>query len=229
MLRFIMMLLVLIGFFLPCSVWAAPSLVVEKNHHQFGDIVQGDQVEFTYRFQNAGDEVLEIDHLRTSCGCTAALLSARRIAPGMIGELKIRFDSAGFRGQVQKMVTFETSDPKHTEVTFILSGRVKAELFVQPQRINWGRVTHTGQLIQVIEVVNDSSDTIIFQPPLVTSSAIHAKLSRRALGAGETANLEVTAEFPDGKKRLTGYVILRSDFSSVPEMKVPVSARLLTQ
>jgi len=229
MLRFMMMFMVFWGLFFPCSGWSAPSLVVEKTHHNFGDIVQGDQVDFTYRFQNSGDEVLEIDHLRSSCGCTAALLSARRIAPGMMGELEVKFDSAGFHGQVQKMVTFETTDPKHTAVTFTLSGRVKAELFVRPQRISWGRLSSPSQMSQVIQVINDSSETIIFQPPEVTSSAIHAKLSRRTLGAGETATLNVTAEFPDGKKRLAGYVILRSNFSSVPQMKVPVSARLLTQ
>ncbi|MBN1956709.1 MAG: DUF1573 domain-containing protein [Desulfuromonadales bacterium] len=227
--RFMMLLLMFGGVFLCGSAWAAPLLVTENTVHDFGQILQGDQLEYTFRFQNGGDEVLDIKHLRSSCGCTAALLSAHRIAPGLVGELKIRFDSQGFRGQVQKMVTFDTNDPQHGSINFTLRGLVKVQLFIEPQSINWGRVSRSDQLTRVLRIVNESAQTVVFQPPQVTSADLQATLSRLSLPAGETAILEVTANFPDLKKRLAGYVILHSNFPSVPQLKVPVSARLLTQ
>lgn len=210
------------------SVWAAPVLVFEEITHDFGEITQGDKFTHIFRFQNAGDQVLEIGQLRSACGCTAALLSTRRLSPGMLGELQVSFNSSGFRGRVQKGVTFDTNDPKHPSVTVALQGEVKAELFVSPQRVNWGRVKAGTPLRMVIDVVNDSDQTISLNPPTTTISELSVQLSSVTLAAGEKAALEVTANFPQGKKRLAGYVILRSDFPTVPELRVPVSARLST-
>ncbi len=89
-------------FFWVATAWAAPVLFVESVAFDFGHIVQGEQVEYTFRFRNAGDELLEISQLRSSCGCTAALLSTPRLAPGTVGELQVKFDSHGFRGRVQE-------------------------------------------------------------------------------------------------------------------------------
>lgn len=209
-------------------LWAAPTLVVEKKSHDFGQIKQGETFDYVYRFHNAGDRALEIGQLRVSCGCTAAFLSARRLSPGMVGELRVSFDSKGFRGPISKVVSFETNDPNQPTVSFELKGEVKVDLLVNPERVSWGRVTAESELRQLLEVVNDSDRTIRLERPLTTVPNISASLSKQVLNAGEKATLEVLAEFPTGKKRLAGYVILRSDFPAVPELKVPVSARLST-
>ncbi|MCW8858667.1 MAG: DUF1573 domain-containing protein [Deltaproteobacteria bacterium] len=225
--RFCLVLIVFLSVILSVgAVFAAPAVVVEKLDHDFGAIIEGDQVEYSFRFHNAGDQVLEIGQLRSSCGCTAALLSARRLEPGMLGELRVKFASQGFRGQVQKMVTFETNDPKHSAITFSLRGTVKSEFYVNPQRVNWGRVSREASLTKEVEVINDSSVTIILQPPEVTSANILAELSSEVLAAGERTTVKITVKFPEEQKRLAGYVILRSNFAPVPQIKLPVSARL---
>ena len=208
------------------TVFAAPALVVEQLEHDFGEVIQGNRVEYSFRFQNASDQALEVSRLRSSCGCTAALLSTQRLSPGMLGELKVTFDSQGFRGQIQKMVTFETNDPKHPAVTFSLRGRVKAELYLNPERVNWGRVPRETPLSAVVEIVNDSAAMIILQQPEVTSSDIQAELSSRNLPAGQKVKLKITGKLSEKQKHLAGYVILRSNFSSDLQLKLPVSARL---
>ena len=208
------------------SVFASPALVVENLRHDFGEIVQGAETSHTFRFHNAGDQVLDISRLRSSCGCTAALLTTRRLAPGSMGELQLTFNSQGFRGAVQKMVTFETNDPKHGAVTFILQGKVKAELFLQPKRINWGVVQNNAPLLADIEIVNESTRTITLQPPEMTTVGIVAELSTLTIAPGEKVQLKVSAEFQPGKKRLAGYILINSDLPNLPQLKVPVSARL---
>lgn len=219
-------LVLILWLFISGPVCAAPLLVVEQLNYDFGEIVQGAEVSHTFRFQNAGDQLLEISRLRSSCGCTAALLTTSRLAPGAMGELQLIFNSQGFRGEVQKMVTFETNDPNHGAVTFSLRANVKAELFFQPQRVNWGIVKDNAPLQAELEIVNESTQTITFLPPQITSPEIKAELSPLKIAAGEKARLTISAEFPAGKKRLAGYVIIDSDFSKVPQLKVPVSARL---
>ncbi|MEA3545564.1 MAG: DUF1573 domain-containing protein [Thermodesulfobacteriota bacterium] len=209
-----------------CPVFAAPSLVVEHLTHDFGEIIQGVEASHVFRFHNAGDQVLELGRLRSSCGCTVALLTARRLMPGDMGELQLVFSSEGFRGAVQKTVTFETNDPRHRVVTFSLRGKVKAELFLQPQRINWGVVKKNSPLQAELEIVNDSARTITLQNPQVTSAGIEAVLSALIMAPGERVQLKVSAEFMTGKKRLAGYILIKSDFPNLPQLKVPVSARL---
>jgi len=219
-------LVLLLLLFLSSSVYAAPALIVDGLQHDFGEIVQGTEIVHSFRFHNAGDQILNISQLRSSCGCTAALLTTRKLAPGAMGELQLTFNSQGFRGEVQKMVTFETNDPKHSSVTFRLRGKVKAELFSQPERINWGSVKRGTELHTEIVIINDSAQPVSLQQPEVTTDGIVAELSSLTIAPGEQAHLQVSAEFPGGKKRLAGYIIINSDFPSRPQLRIPVSARL---
>ena len=216
----------LLLFFSSGSVFAAAELAVERLDHDFGEIVQGTEITQTFRFHNAGDQMLEISNLRSSCGCTAALLTTRRLVPGSMGELQLTFNSQGFRDAVQKTVTFETNDPKHSTVIFSLKGTVKAEFFFQPKRVNWGIVDKNLPLQAELEIVNDSTQTITLQAPKITSVGITAELSSLTIASGERAQLRVSAEFSGEKKRLAGYIIINSDFSQLPQLRVPVSARL---
>ena len=220
-----LMLLVLLLLF-PGLLWSAPLLIADQQEHDFGEIIQGDKVQYVFRFQNAGDELLEIGQLRTSCGCTAALLSTRRVDPGTIGELEVVFESQGFRGEIQKNVTFETNDPLHQSVTFSLRGSIKVELFSEPPRVNWGAVAETGPLVAELAIVNLSKRRVKLQAPRATLEGVNAELASQELAPGGQTELRVTAEFPMGKHRLSGYVIVDTDFSPVPQLKIPFSARL---
>jgi hypothetical protein len=78
----------------------------EKKSHDFGDITQGDKVEFTYHFTNAGNEPLIITNVQVTCGCTVPKGWPRDpIPPGGSGELTVSFNSAGKIGKQNKTVT----------------------------------------------------------------------------------------------------------------------------
>ena len=208
------------------SATSAPLLVADLQEYDFGEILQGTKVEYRFRFQNAGDQLLEIDQLRSSCGCTAALLSTRRLLPGEIGELRAVFDSQGFRGEVQKRISFNTNDPQHASVTFSLRGIIKSELYIEQERVNW-KMAEPGQVLSSeLAILNRSAQLVRLETPQVTAAGIRAELSGAEIAPGEQVFLRVTAEFPVDKKRLAGYVIINTDFSPVPQLKLPVSARL---
>ena len=205
---------------------AAPQMLVEQLNYDFGEVVQGGKVDYTFRFRNAGDEVLEIGNVRSSCGCTAALLSARRIAPGDMGELQATFDSTRFRGAVSKVISVESNDPKHPQVSFSLFGNVKAELVMQPERINWGLVKR-GQLLESQVVISNQSQlTIQLQPPQATNPEVSVELSGLQLPPGEQVVLHLSAKLPEDKSRLGGYIIIPTDYANFPQLRVPISARL---
>jgi len=82
-----------------------PVIKLEKVAHDFGDITQGDKVEETFKFTNAGTEPLIITNIQVTCGCTAPKWPRDPIAPGGKGEITIAFNSAGKIGKQNKVVT----------------------------------------------------------------------------------------------------------------------------
>ncbi len=210
----------------PLTVFAAPAIVVDNLKYDFGQVTQSEQVETVYRFQNSGDEVLVISQVRSSCGCTAALLTQSRLEPGAVGELKVRFDSSGFRGAVHKYISFNTNDPRHATLTFDLQGTVMAPFYVAPDKVNWGRVAAGTPLSASLKIVNASGQAVTLSAPETTLPQLHLTIDKLILAPGEEALLNLESVFPQDQKRLAGYVIVRSDFSQLPMLKIPVSARL---
>jgi hypothetical protein len=105
-------LVVILGFFASAFGQAnaqkasGPVITFEKSTHDFGEMVQGDKVEWTYKFTNTGNEPLLITSVNVQCGCTTPKGWPRDpVAPGAKGELTIAFNSAGKLGMQNKVVT----------------------------------------------------------------------------------------------------------------------------
>jgi hypothetical protein len=84
---------------------SGPVIVFEEEVYDFGDIIQGEKVEHTFRFENGGDEPLILSNVLTTCGCTATDWPRDPIAPGKSGEISVNFNSAGRMGRQNKIVT----------------------------------------------------------------------------------------------------------------------------
>lgn len=84
---------------------SGPVIAFDKKVHDFGEIVQGDKVEETFRFTNTGNEPLIITNVQVTCGCTVPKYSRDPIMPGGKGEVTVAFNSAGKLGKQNKVVT----------------------------------------------------------------------------------------------------------------------------
>ena len=73
--------------------------------YDFGNVVQGDKVEYSYRFKNTGNKPLIVSNATASCGCTVPEKPEQPIKPGEIGFIKVVFNSAGRMGEAHKEVT----------------------------------------------------------------------------------------------------------------------------
>ena len=125
------------------SAWAKmrePDIQFETQTADFGRLVEGEKTEIHYHFRNAGTDTLIIENVRTSCGCTAALVSEKRVAPGEKGDIRVTFNSNGFQGKPHKTVTVWSNDPDTPKVTLSFSGIVWSEVEVTPRRIAFGQI-----------------------------------------------------------------------------------------
>ncbi len=80
-------------------------IVFVEDAFDFGDIQQGDKVEHTFEFENAGDQPLILSNVLTTCGCTASDWPREPIVPGELASIKVTFNSAGKLGVQNKIIT----------------------------------------------------------------------------------------------------------------------------
>jgi len=86
-----------------------PIMTFEKTEHDFGDIMQGEVVEYSFKFTNTGNADLIISGARTSCGCTVSDYPRDPVKPGQSAYVKVKFDSEGKSGKNYKTITLSTN------------------------------------------------------------------------------------------------------------------------
>ncbi len=87
--------------------------------HDFGVIVQGERVSYTFTFKNTGKSNLIISSVHASCGCTVPKYDTAPIAPGEDGKVEVVFDSSGRNGLQNKTVTvLANTQPSSVELHF---------------------------------------------------------------------------------------------------------------
>ncbi|PCH67597.1 MAG: hypothetical protein COC01_05515 [Bacteroidetes bacterium] len=84
---------------------ALPEISFEHETHDFGKIIQGEKVSYTYKFTNTGDSDLIITKADGSCGCTLPKWPKEPIPPGEDGVIEVIFNSEGKKGIQNKRIT----------------------------------------------------------------------------------------------------------------------------
>jgi Protein of unknown function (DUF1573) len=74
-----------------------------------GKVKEGEKIEISYRFKNTGSELLIINNIVVSCGCTVAEKPQEPIAPGAEGSIKATFDTKGRLGTNHKTMAVYTN------------------------------------------------------------------------------------------------------------------------
>ena len=98
-------------------------ITFDKKEFDFGKILQGEVVSYTFHFTNTGNVPLIIASVDKSCGCTASDYPRQPIEPGQTGDIKITYDSKGHHGFQSKTLTVNANTmPAQTTL------RIKAEV-----------------------------------------------------------------------------------------------------
>lgn len=100
---------------------AAPVISFKEEKHDFGTIIQGEKVSYSFVFKNTGGSDLVISSAQGSCGCTVPSYPKDPIKAGAEGKIDVEFNSEGKSGIVQKTVTLVTNCNPSTKVLTISS------------------------------------------------------------------------------------------------------------
>ncbi len=79
-------------------------ITFEKTEHDFGTIKAGDEVQYSFKFENTGKNDLIISKAFGSCGCTVPDFPKEPIKPSEEGKIKVSFNSKNKYGEQSKTI-----------------------------------------------------------------------------------------------------------------------------
>ena len=105
---------------------SGPMINFDMDTIDYGEIVNGSDEGRTFTFENTGDAPLEIQGVRSSCGCTIPKKPEAPIAPGEKGEITVRYDTNRV-GVFRKTITVNTNVASASIIALKIKGNVLAD------------------------------------------------------------------------------------------------------
>lgn len=81
-----------------------PVITFENTTYDFGNVIQGEKLTYSFKFKNTGKSNLIIYSSEATCGCTTSTPPKAPIRPGESGEITVTFDSKSQKGKVTKRI-----------------------------------------------------------------------------------------------------------------------------
>lgn len=208
--------LILITIFISLAVFslnAASKMAFKETTLDFGEIDSGKVVDLNFEFENAGDSVLIIKNISTSCGCTATKLEKKEYQPGEKGSIPVKFNSRGLQGKISKYVTVTTNDKENIYSRLQITGKVTLKNFaaieLSPDKIDFEKVNLGKEYSRKIEIKN--TGTIDLRVIEVTHSPeIVMEFPDKTVKPGDKLTVNITFK-PMQQGRFTAFLKIRTN------------------
>ena len=86
-----------------------PVIEFEQMTHDFGNLIQGEKVSYTFKFKNAGNASLVLSSVVPSCSCTVAQFTKTPIMPGEEGTITVNLNTEMKKGMVSTSVVVQAN------------------------------------------------------------------------------------------------------------------------
>ena len=125
----------------------------------FGTVERAATLSHVFTFRNVGSDTLRV-YARSTCSCTAAVLSDTKIAPGQSGDILVEFDTDGWYGPVEQQIDVRTNDPQRQWVQLTLAATVRRGVRIIPEQIWVGDISKGNEVSREIRVLDSGDGTL---------------------------------------------------------------------
>lgn len=186
--------------------FAQGELKFKTDNHDFGTVEEGTQAVHKFEFTNIGKEPVVISNVQASCGCTTPSWTKEPVLPGKTGEITASYNSTGRPGAFNKTITV-TSNAKNPSQILMLKGVVNPkaskpapspeELKKSPTGVlnktqhTFGKLEKGQSASHKFILMNTGMSDLKIDQVQSSCACVSYKLSKPAVRAGETAELEL--------------------------------------
>ena len=210
----------------PRPVTTDGPLVCDEPVFDFGERDSTAAFKHTFSLKNAGDAAITIDRVITTCGCTAATLDKKTLAPGESVPLEIDVRLAGFRGNFQRhtYVVYGGDEPQQTRLT--IRGTIVQRIRLTPERLNLALASADSPTTAsaVIESLEESAK---FRITKLDSQSKYLDVRVDTSEDGMKHTLHIATVPPIPKGAYPTVIQLSTDNPDYPSVNIPVSLRVV--
>jgi len=157
---------------------------------------QNTVAEFTLR--NDGDAPVDILRVRTDCGCSAAEIGARVIAPGETSPVKLTVRPNALGGVYRKSAFVESNDPENRVIKLSVVGDAVQRIVVKPSMyVDVGDLSTASDWRGSVDLVSEEEDVLLGEPVVDGLVTIETKLERVTAERGSHYRMGITVTPPD--------------------------------
>lgn len=212
----------LLSVFIFSALWAwgekAPRLKFKEDSWDFGKVDQGKIVTHVFHFTNQGDAPLVIKKVRSTCGCTAAMVSEKKIDPGKSGKIEIKLNTRGFEGQLNKYVFIDTNDPLQPQsrltVTAAINVPPRPRIDLERYSMDVGLILDTEEIQSRVKIMNRGELELSVE--CSHKDAIFFHQGKKAffplkIPAGQESEIEIKLSPRSRKGLMREYILVKSN------------------
>lgn len=208
---------------LPGQGTCPPDIDFSEEVWDFGTVKQGEKVTHVFEVKNLGGAELVISGVRTSCGCTTALLSSPETAPGSSSQIKVTFDSSRFEGKITHYIYIESNDPdeglRKLAITAIVEVPPKSTMKQTKASWDFGLITEGERLTYILSVANRGEQELAISEIRTSAHCTAEVLSANSIRPGRMAKIRISYDSTGRKGVVREYLYI--DFSE-PSKKTAV-------
>lgn len=120
--------------------WQQKAIPATERNQDFGTVARAAKAEHEFVITNPFSQPMELQSVRTSCGCTTPTIKDKVIQPGETGILHARFNTDRFTGQKRATVVLTIRKPFFTELQFTVGGYIRSDVVITPGEIQFGQL-----------------------------------------------------------------------------------------
>ena len=207
-------------------VFIGPRMHVDAPVFDFGQVEQGEKITHAFRFTNQGNRALRVQSVKTSCGCTAAVVAANTIPPGEEGTIQATFDTKRFAGHKAKNVRVHTNDPLSPVTILTLEGEITTEVQVEPAQVYMGRLQRGVPTTRIVTILYDQNKPFEITQITHSNPAISVRTEDVQIDTRPGKTLQVSVAKTAALGRLNDTLTITTTSPKKPTITIPVFGRI---
>lgn len=193
--------------------------------HDAGTVPEGKKLSHTFVFTNIGTDTLDVT-ARSTCSCTAALLTDKKVPPGGMGKIKIEYDTLGRKGKTKHGAAIRTNDQDNKLVNLAIAAIVKSSVKVLPDRLWMDEIAMGETIIREILVI-DPGDSTLTVGSVTTPEGINAKILPEKQKPYRSIPVQLVINAGNNRGAFEKHITIMTNDPDKPAIQIPISGTVL--
>jgi len=177
-----------------CLSFSIGQLAVKPEIYNFKPVKSGTIVNASFELYNAGEREIQITRISKSCGCTTISKKPDKLLSGESFNLKVSFNTSGYRGDVEKRIYIFTGTSEERKILKIKGNIIPKPsglLEIKDKIVDFGLISKGSEKVKIVQISNVGQKELkileVSYPPFFQVSFGKVKLK-----PGESTTLSIT-------------------------------------